>query len=95
MTMFDAIIVEYLNAPGYERAFAQYPNKIDAEHPLVLQFHGIVTRAQALQQAETEYLLRRTIVYLREVDAGTNNACWVVCAKEDHGAWAFAPLDFV
>lgn len=37
---------------------------------------------------------RRTIVYLREVDGGTDNACWVVCAKGDMGAWAFAPLDF-
>lgn len=37
---------------------------------------------------------KRTIVYLRAVDAGTDNACWVVCAKGDQGAWAFAPLDF-
>lgn len=28
-------------------------------------------------------------VYLREVDAGTDNACWVVCAKSDPGAVAF------
>lgn len=35
-----------------------------------------------------------TIVWLREIGAGTDNACWVVCAKGDLGAWAFAPLDF-
>lgn len=26
------------------------------------------------------------VVYLREVDAGTDNACMVVCAKDDPGA---------
>lgn len=30
-------------------------------------------------------------IYLREVDAGTGNACWVVCAKGDPGALAFQP----
>jgi hypothetical protein len=30
-----------------------------------------------------------TIVYLREVDAGTPNACWVVAAKGDPGAIPF------
>lgn len=28
-------------------------------------------------------------VYLREVDAGTDNACWVICAKGDPGSVAF------
>ncbi len=28
------------------------------------------------------------VAYLREVDAGTDNACWVVCAKGDRGARA-------
>lgn len=28
-------------------------------------------------------------VYLRRVDAGTPNECWVVCAKGDPGALAF------
>lgn len=32
-----------------------------------------------------------TVVYLRQVDAGTDNACWVVCAKGDPGAVAFVP----
>lgn len=31
-------------------------------------------------------------VYLREVDAGTNNACWVVCNKVDPGAVLFTTL---
>lgn len=31
------------------------------------------------------------IVYLRKVDAGTPNECWVVCAKGDPGAVAFVP----
>lgn len=31
------------------------------------------------------------IVYLRLADAGTDNACWVVCIKGDPGAVAFAP----
>ena len=31
------------------------------------------------------------IVYLREIDAGTDNACWVVCAKGDPGAVEFMP----
>lgn len=26
------------------------------------------------------------VAYLYEVDAGTDNACWVVCAKGDPGA---------
>ena len=32
-------------------------------------------------------------VYLREIDAGTDNACWVVCNKVDKGAVLFVPLD--
>lgn len=30
-------------------------------------------------------------VWLREIDAGTDNACWVVCAKGDPGAVEFVP----
>lgn len=30
-------------------------------------------------------------VYLRQVDPGTPNACWVVCAKGDPGAVAHIP----
>lgn len=33
------------------------------------------------------------VVYLREVDAGTDCACWIVCAKGDPGAVAFVPDD--
>lgn len=32
---------------------------------------------------------RYTSVWLREVDAGTDNACWVVCARGDRGARRF------
>lgn len=32
------------------------------------------------------------VAYLREVDAGRDNACWVVCAKGDPGAVAFQPI---
>lgn len=30
-------------------------------------------------------------VWLREVDAGADNACWIVCARHDAGAVAFVP----
>lgn len=30
-------------------------------------------------------------VYLRELDAGTDNACWVVCNRVDSEAVAFIP----
>jgi hypothetical protein len=30
-------------------------------------------------------------VWLRLIDAGTDNACWVVCARGDPGAAEFAP----
>lgn len=32
---------------------------------------------------------QKEIVYLREIDAGTDNACWVICNKIDPGAVAF------
>lgn len=32
------------------------------------------------------------IVYLREMDAGTDNACWVVCNRVDDGSRAFVLL---
>lgn len=32
-----------------------------------------------------------TVVWLREIDAGTDAACWVVCNKVDPGAVAFVP----
>jgi len=50
--------------------------------------HRDVTRAAArVKQWETG----EPTVYLREVDAGTDSACWIVCAKGDKGAVAFAP----
>ena len=30
--------------------------------------------------------LGKVLVYLREIDAGTDNACLVICAKSDFGA---------
>lgn len=33
-------------------------------------------------------------VYLREIDGGTPNACWVVCSREDSGATPFIPEPF-
>ena len=35
------------------------------------------------------------MIYLREIDSDTDNACWQVCAKGDPGAVPFAPLDGV
>jgi len=29
------------------------------------------------------------VVYLREIDSGTDNACWVVCNRIDPGAVPF------
>lgn len=37
-------------------------------------------------------LTPRVRVYLRCVDPGTDNACWVVCSKGDPGAVAFEPV---
>lgn len=34
----------------------------------------------------------RQIIWLREIDAETDNSCWVVCANGDPGAVAFVPL---
>jgi hypothetical protein len=34
-----------------------------------------------------------TIVWLREIDRGTDSACWVVCNKIDPGAIMFTPAD--
>lgn len=33
------------------------------------------------------------IIYLREIDAGTDNACWVVCARVDPDAVPFSPIN--
>ena len=34
-------------------------------------------------------------VWLREIDPGTDNACWVVCAKGDPGAVEFMPVETI
>ncbi len=31
------------------------------------------------------------MVWLRKIDGGTDNACWVICAKDDPGAIEFGP----
>jgi hypothetical protein len=38
-----------------------------------------------------EEMLEDAEVFLKEVDHGTPNACWVVCAKCDPGAVRFVP----
>lgn len=56
---------------------------------------SVVTKPSKLtydKERRTIITQPRQIVWLREVDAGTDNACWVVCAKGDAGAWAFVPL---
>lgn len=35
----------------------------------------------------------RQLVWLREIDADTDSACWIICAKGDPGAVTFVPLD--
>lgn len=35
--------------------------------------------------------MKNDIVYLREIDTGTDNACWVVCNRVDSEAIAFVP----
>lgn len=55
---------------------------------LIERKHGVTARAireWCLDQHEPP------CVWLREVDAGTGNACWVVCAKGDPGAVKFMP----
>lgn len=34
-----------------------------------------------------------SVVYLREIDAGTDNACWVVCSRIDPGAVRFESVE--
>lgn len=33
-------------------------------------------------------------VYLKEIDAGTDNACWVACNRLDPGAVPFFPASY-
>jgi hypothetical protein len=39
-----------------------------------------------------KYGAQPPVIYLREVDSGTPNECWVVCAKGDPGAIQFQPV---
>lgn len=48
--------------------------------------YGRATKERQARNTAYDY---DVVVYLREVDAGTNNACWVVCSKGDPGAVAF------
>lgn len=41
----------------------------------------------------TRPMKKPLVVYLRLLDAGTDNACWQVCAKDDHGAIPFTPVE--
>lgn len=55
---------------------------------MAMSKHGKSSTPRKRQRAE------KVIVYLREIDADTDNACWVVCAKGDPGAVAFTPLGY-
>lgn len=33
------------------------------------------------------------VVYLKCIDQGTDNECWIVCSKDDPGAIAFTPVE--
>lgn len=48
-----------------------------------------IANAIASLASEKMRLTEGPVVYLREHDAGTDNACWVVCANGDHGAVRF------
>lgn len=50
-----------------------------------------VPTPEEVHAAILEELLEGVEVYLREVDHGTPNACWVVCAEGDPGAVLFVP----
>lgn len=43
----------------------------------------------SLPAANQEACAKHTTVWLREIDGGTPNACWVVCAKGDPGGVQF------
>lgn len=49
-----------------------------------------VTRCSAYNHAKREED-GETVVWLREIDAGTDTACWIVCNRIDPGAVAFSP----
>lgn len=40
-----------------------------------------------------ERSMQPVVAYLREIDGGTDNACWVVCLKGDPGAVLFIAHD--
>jgi hypothetical protein len=56
----------------------------------------VARRAIATNSADEIERLREAAgrsVYLREVDAGSANACWIPCAKGDPGAVMFIARD--
>lgn len=58
-----------------------------AQDEHALRLHQMEAARARLQKRR----LATAVVYLREIDAGTDNACWVVCAKGDPSAVAFMP----
>lgn len=57
------------------------------------RLNNIVSRqASIIRVYEREAGDHRDIAYLRKVDAGTDNECWVVCAKGDPSAVQFQPV---
>lgn len=57
---------------------------------------GVVARcggpaicSECAHDAATKRIESPAEVYLREADAGTPNACWIICAKGDPGSIRF------
>lgn len=53
---------------------------------------GVIVKPSKLAYDKTRRTIitqPRQIIWLREIDAETDNACWVVCANGDPGAVAF------
>jgi len=52
---------------------------------------AVISGLRAIEIDELKKRLGNPIAYLREVDGGTDNACWVVCAASDPGAIGVVP----
>lgn len=83
------VAVGFINYPRFPRSAAEISERaaILAERlreALCQHSYSIVT------PTETNWVSYRA-ERLREVDSGTDNACWVVCNKVDEGSIAFVP----
>ncbi len=52
---------------------------------------AVVSGLRAMEIDELKKHLSNPIAYLREIDSGTDNSCWVVCAFGDPGAIGVVP----